>query len=95
VAEPPPQAIRVLVTSQQTGAPIVDGLTGTLRDGSYVELMSVWDGNELGGAWGRAGTYDVRVEAAGFEPWEQENVRSREGSCGLTTVRIAAEMTPT
>jgi hypothetical protein len=94
LTHPDPQAVQVVAVSRGDAAPVIDGLVGTLRDGSYVEQMSVWDGNKLGGAWGRTGLYDERVEASGFEPWMREDVRVRRGDCHLITERLTAEMTP-
>jgi hypothetical protein len=94
ITQPDPQAVQVIVVSREDGAAVIDGLRGTLQDGAYLEEMSVWEGNKLGGAWGRAGIYDVRVEASGFEPWVKEDVRARRDECHLITVRLTAEMTP-
>ena len=46
-------------------------------------------------ALGRAGRYDVAVEASGYLPWAQEDVRvTAEGECRVQTVELLALLQP-
>ena len=42
----------------------------------------------------RPGTYVVRVEAAGYRPWQQVGVRVREDGCHVKTVNLTASLQP-
>jgi hypothetical protein len=98
------RAIEVTVIDAETKAPAVEGAVGTIRDGDYTETLRVsgWTyargGPEqgtplwLGGALGRPGTYTVRVEKDGYEPWEVRGVRVRQDACQLNGGRLEAEL---
>jgi hypothetical protein len=91
------RAIEVAVTDQATGAPAAAGAVGTLRDGPYAETMQAVGftngvATTLGGATGRPGLYDVRVEKAGYQPWEAIGVRSESDACGVRTVPLTAAL---
>lgn len=97
-------AIEVHVTDAQTGAPAAEGAIGTLRDGDYTESLRVHSGTyvedspsssiplSLGGAVGRPGTYTVRVEKDGYEPWEATGVRVRQDVCQLSGGQLEARL---
>ena len=96
-------AILVRVIDAETKDPAAAGATATVRDGDYVETLReyVWSEPEgdgqavplsLGGALGRPGTYTVRVEKDGYEPWEVRGVRVRQDVCQLKGGRLEAEL---
>lgn len=82
----------------------VEGSTGTLTDGSYVETLQEFgsviapDGmpvpTSLAGAYERAGVYRVVVDKEGFETWVEEDVVVRSGGCGVITRELVAELQP-
>ena len=96
-------AIEVNVTDTRTGEWVARGAAGSIRDGSYMDSLRVvgWraappndTATTLGGGLGRPGRYDVHVIRDGYRPWQQSNVRAREGPCGVETTRINAELEP-
>lgn len=92
------RAIEVEVVDGTTGLPVASGAVGIARDGDYSEPLRVvgWRADTattLGAAEGRRGTYDVRVERAGFAPWERRGIPARVGRCGVETTTLRAELT--
>lgn len=97
-------AVVVTVTDAETKAPAAEGAVGTVRDGDYSETLGVYSRTyveadsfggiplSLGGAWGRPGTYTVRVEKDGYEPWEATGVRVRQDVCQFSGSRLEAEL---
>jgi hypothetical protein len=99
------RAIEVSVFDAQTKAPAADGAVGTVRDGGYMETLRVVGfissgrpetstALTLGGAEERPGTYTVRVETAGYEPWEVTGIRVRKGVCHVEGARLEAFLRP-
>ena len=92
--------IVVEVYDSQTRAPIATGAVGTLQDGSYTETLMPFGydimGNliGLGGAQERTGTYTVRIEKAGYAPWEMKNVRVTKNACHVNTTGLEADLQP-
>ena len=98
------RAIEVEVTDARTGQPAAAGASGLVRDGAYTEPLRIvgWRGTApndtaitLGAGEGRVGTYDVRVERAGYGAWERQGVTPRVGVCGVQTMQLRAALTPT
>jgi hypothetical protein len=92
--------IAVAVRDQATGAPAATGAVGTITSGTYSERMRLIgsDNGEplvLGGADEREGTYTVRIEKTGYQPWEQSNVRVRQDICHVITAEILANLVKT
>jgi hypothetical protein len=98
-------AVEVEVRDAATGEPAADGATGTLRDGGYTETMRVGGwlyapdvpagtgvGTTLVGAMERPGTYTVRIEKPGYEPWERRGVRVTSDVCGVNVVQLRADL---
>ncbi len=99
-------AVEVYVFDARTGAPAAEGATATVRDGDFVETLQVhvtsypeppnMQGVPLSfaGAYGRPGVYTVRVEKAGYQPWEVTRVRVRNDRCGVLGARLEARLQP-
>jgi hypothetical protein len=85
--------LRVSPINLLGGAPVTEGLSGSIEEGPYTEELVVSSGN-LWGASERAGNYAVTVSASGFEPWMMRNVRVSEGRCHVITTELTAELTP-
>ncbi len=88
-------AIIVQVRDAATQAPAASGATGTLRDGSYTDLMQADFGEaalELRGGLERPGTYTVTVGKPGYQQWAQQGVRVRGGGCHVQTVTLQANL---
>ena len=88
------RAIRATVISSVDGSPITEELTGTLKDGSYIEKMRP-SFDRFSGGEARPGNYTVTITATGFEPWTMSDVRVPRNECGQPATRVlTAEMIP-
>jgi hypothetical protein len=67
---------------------------GTLTDSLRHVPPSVAGGPVRLGAYGPAGTYEVRVTRPGSPVWIQRNIEVGEGSCGPFTVEFEARLAP-
>jgi hypothetical protein len=93
-------AVVVWVYDAETGSPAAHGATGWVREGAYTDTLTPYhfaSGNpesllSLRGADERPGTYEVRVEKAGYEPWTRTGVRARPGTCHVQTVDVDAHL---
>ena len=91
-------AIVVEVRDARTDAPSAGGATLVVRDGAYADSAqgAPATGSDasllISAAPGRPGTYDVLVRKAGFRDWTAENVKAREGKCGVETTRLVARL---
>jgi hypothetical protein len=86
-------AVQVTVEDSLTSAPVTEGLEGRLTEASYEETMLVFD-NLLIGAFERAGTYVVTVNATGYEEWTRSGIRVRRGECHVVPADLEARLTP-
>lgn len=87
-------SVRVKAVDARTGRPLPRELQWRsvliVRDGEYADTTSVaW-----GGAWDRAGTFDVVVRAPGYEEWTRGGVRVPERLCDLKRARLTARLRP-
>lgn len=104
----PRSGVEVSVYDARTGRPAAEGAVGTITDDHYTETLSVTgeaysdpSGTGptvpvvLGSAGIRAGTYTVRVEKAGYAPWERRGrvVLSSE-PCSNVYLRFRADLEP-
>jgi hypothetical protein len=79
-----------------TGAPAALGATGTIQEGSFTDRLHA--NNELvmqAAEVERPGTYNVRIQKAGYLDWTAQSVRVNEGRCHVETVRLSAHLQPT
>ena len=92
----------VEIRDRSTGVPIADSARGVAREGAYVDslrpgtMLSTAPSDLLSrvGAYERAGTYSIRIERAGYQPWDTAGVRVIAGTCHVTTVRVFARLVP-
>ncbi len=95
-------AIVVEIRDARTGAPLANGATGAVHDGAYVDSLvphgSTGPGIEtlvsMSAAYGRAGTYDVEVNRAGYRSWTVAGVRVTRETCGVRTRQVSASLEP-
>lgn len=104
-------AVLVEVLDSTTLEPVRGGVRVIARDGALADTADTTDPVEfwlprgadrdtvvfspIGVAYERPGTYDVAVEAPGFETWERTGVRVASGACGPETVELTARLRPT
>lgn len=86
--------ISIEVRDGSTGLPAALGADGTLTDGDYVESLQVLGDDTMVGAGERAGTYDVRITKAGYEPWTAARVTVTADECHVRTVFLEANLLP-
>jgi hypothetical protein len=97
------RAIEVDVIDARTGQWTARAASGFIRDGTYLDSLKVvgWRGTPpidtattIGAGLGRAGTYEVQVEHAGYRTWRQSGVRVRVATCSVETVKLRASLDP-
>lgn len=87
--------VTVTVLDADTGDPIADGATLTIRDSGYVEVVAQsFDGRTLSGAGERPGRYSLGVERAGYQEWTQDGVVVIRGDCHVTPASTEARLSP-
>ena len=92
--------IVVEVRDGTTGVPIASFAHGEIRNGSYSDSLVPYETDDQGvlatltAGRGRSGTYEVRIEAEGYEPWIKTGVVVDSHDCGAVTVRIRADLSP-
>ncbi len=94
--------IDVEIRSAVSGTPIADSARGVARDGAFVDslrpgrMLSNAPSDLLSrkGAYARAGTYTIRIERAGYQPWDTTGIRVQAGRCNVTTARMVAHLIP-
>jgi hypothetical protein len=85
----------VEVRDARTGAPAAMGATGMVQEGSFIDTLYAI--NELvleTFEYERAGTYNVRIQKAGYQDWTAQDVRVKKGRCGVETVTLRARLEP-
>lgn len=84
--------VNVTVTDSATGEPI-EGATLTLTDGDYSEAMEDLSAGSYAGAGERAGTYDLTIEAEGFDSALIENIVVESDICHVVPVALDIALT--
>lgn len=100
-APPPPRmcteealaAVNVHLIDPRTDAHLRGPATVEVRDGEFAE-SAAGDLGIVSLAFERAGTYAVRVRAAGFAPWDTAGVRVTEDECHVRPVRLDVRLRP-
>ncbi len=94
-------AVEVEVVDARTGEYVAADATGFIIDGAYRDTLEIGVTTQgppdliartLQGGFGRAGTYEVSVERAGYLPWSQQNVVIAQTECGPVTQQLRAEL---
>lgn len=84
------------VTVRDPAGEAVTGALVVAREGAYADtarwMAVVSAGAVYSLAYERAGTYVVRVERAGYQPWEQARVRVTADECHVRTVALTAAL---
>ena len=85
----------VKITNETTGAGLVEGITVTATDGTYIEeLDGLPQVQEFRGAGERVGTYTITVTGEGYEPYVSEAVTVTRNDCHVITQNVNVALTP-
>jgi hypothetical protein len=94
-------AVEVEVRDAQTGALRADSARGVAQDGTFTDSLLIvrYEGADivpaaLGGAYGRPGTYTLRIERPGYQLWDTAGLRVIADECGPITVHLLARLSP-
>jgi hypothetical protein len=94
-------AVEVEVRDAQTGALRADSARGVAQDGTFTDSLLIvrYEAADivpaaLGGAYGRPGTYTLRIERPGYQLWDTAGVRVIADECGPITVHLLARLSP-
>ncbi len=94
-------AVEVEARDAQTGALRADSARGVAQDGTFTDSLLIvrYEGADivpaaLGGAYGRPGTYTLRIERPGYQLWDTAGVRVIADECGPITVHLLARLSP-
>ena len=94
-------AVEVEVRDAQTGALRAESARGVAQDGTFTDSLLIvrYEGADivpaaLGGAYGRPGTYTLRIERPGYQLWDTAGVRVIADECGPITVHLLARLSP-
>lgn len=85
-------ALAVTPVDSISGAPVPDPLIW-VREGDFVDTLQVFMGTGSG-PYERKGTYDVFVEASGYDQWFEAGVTVMADECHVLTRSITARMRP-
>lgn len=85
--------LSVTALAASTGDSLPVTPSGSVRDGSYSDTMTVL-GNRLMGAGERAGTYDITVTAPGYAPWDTTGIVVTADECHVRGVHLTAALRP-
>lgn len=95
-------SVVVQVRDLVTGAYIASGATLVLRDGAFVDSVSMPADETTRNGVGlmtensleRAGVYSVTVRRAGYARWVREGVKVTADECHVRTVLLTARLIP-
>jgi hypothetical protein len=92
------QAITLTVVDGVSGQRVCDA-TVTVVDGSFSQVLPPFPGSATectySGPTERAGTYEVRVSRAGYQPATERNVRVTADECHVMPVRLTVTLSRT
>jgi hypothetical protein len=87
-------AINLTVVDGTSGE-AVEGITGWVRDGEFVEPLEVADRGGVAYAAGeRPGTYAIEVRAPGYQPWDTAGIVATADQCHVHPRRIDVVLLP-
>jgi hypothetical protein len=94
-------AVEVEVRDAHTEEFRADSARGAVQDGAYTDSLEIvrYHGPQivpavLGGAHERPGTYSIRIERNGYQPWDTVGVRVLADKCGAAPVQVVARLSP-
>ena len=90
-------SILVSVLDSGSGTSIANAVTATAIDGQYFDAVTTPDlpayaPSAIALVSRRAGTYDVYVSKAGYQPWVAYNVVVHGGVCGTEQTKVTAKL---
>lgn len=85
--------VQVELTDAETGEPVSDA-TLVLTEGTYTETMEEIMPGQYVGAGERKGTYDLTVEAEGYNSESRSGIEVDADLCHVIPVRLEIELTP-
>lgn len=92
------QAITLTVVDGVSGQRVCDA-TVTAVDGSFSQVLPAFPGSApdctYSGPTERAGTYELRVSRAGYQPATERNVRVTADECHVIPVRVTVTLNRT
>jgi hypothetical protein len=94
-------AVEVEVRDAATEELRADLARGIVQDGAFADSLQIvrYDGphgapSALGAAWERPGTYSIRIEREGYQPWDTSGVHVQADQCGASPVEFVARLSP-
>lgn len=89
--------VNVKVKDASTGAYLSDGVSVTVQDGDYSELLDLIQDSDpatFSGAWERPGTYTIIVQKSGYVGFESNGFLVTENPCHVNPRDFTFELTP-
>jgi hypothetical protein len=90
--------VGLAITAFDAGTNTVISANGTAiaREGSFVDSASNIPSHSpsFALAFGRPGTYSVRVNVGGYAPWQLDRVVVSSDQCGVITLPLAVKLLP-
>ena len=95
VCSPVGPAVDMTVHDSVTNAPAATGARGAAELAGNIDSLMV-NGPErmISHEWAKAGTYTVRIEKAGYQPWSAILTAPPGGVCGTSGVHAEARLQP-
>lgn len=95
-------AVNLRIQDSASGAGIAAGTTVVLRDGAFVDSLSIpADRTDLNdqplstmNTYERAGRYDITVRRNGYATWTRSGVVVTAGECHVNAVTVVARLQP-
>jgi len=82
--------ITVTIKDAETMAPLAANARGVVRDGAYVDSLTLAGPDTRVAAFERAGTYSVEVRLTGYQNFNTSGVRVTAGTCHVNAQVVSA-----
>ncbi|WP_411280801.1 hypothetical protein [Gemmatimonas sp.] len=82
--------ITVTIKDAETMAPLAANARGVVRDGAYVDSLTLTGPDSRAAAYERAGTYSVEVRLTGYQNFNTSGVRVTVGTCHVNAQVVSA-----
>jgi len=89
--------VNVKVKDAETGAFLSDGVSITIQDGAYSEVLDLISDSQppvFQGAWERAGSYTFTVQKQGYSGLQTNGFLVTANPCHVNTRSLTFELTP-